>query len=179
MRDYRDFRKDSNSTILLMKAVLIGLTCVSLVQMPARLEGASSAAAIRAARQAYNAAIARGDADAVAALVVEHYVSVSSVGAQNHGREEARANYAEIAKLGWSIVRTPRDVRVNDAWGSAQELGDWVVKRERPTVATVRGVYSAKWLRTTTGEWRVQAEVFTAMTCEGDKVACAPPPAPG
>ena len=75
-------------------------------------------------------------------------------------------------------MRTPRDVRVNEAWGSAQEIGDWVVKRERPNRATVRGVYAAKWLRTRTGEWRVQAEVFTATACEGDAIACAPPPAP-
>ena len=162
-----------------MKAVLVGLTCSCVVAALTQLGGTSAAAAIRAARQAYNAAIARGDADAVAGLLVENYVSVSSIGAQNHGREEARANYAEIAKLGWSIIRTPRDVRVNEAWGSAQELGDWVVKRERPNVATVRGVYAAKWLRTTKGEWRVQSEVFTAMSCEGSAVACAPPPAPG
>ena len=161
-----------------MRAVLIGLTCLLVAPLCVRLDGASSEAAIRAARQTYNAAIARGDADAVASLLVENYVSVSSVGAQNHGREEARANYAEIAKLGWSIVRTLRDVRVNEAWGSAQELGDWVVKRERPNRATVRGVYSAKWLRTTKGAWRVQAEVFTALSCEGDAIACAPPPAP-
>jgi ketosteroid isomerase-like protein len=161
-----------------MKTVLIGLTCCCVVSALVPLAGASSDAAIRAARQIYNAAIARGDADAVAGLLVENYVSVSSINAQNHGREEARANYAEIAKLGWSIVRTPRDVRVNEAWGSAQELGDWVVKRERPNVATVRGVYAAKWLRTANGEWRVQAEVFTAMSCEGSAEACAPPPAP-
>jgi ketosteroid isomerase-like protein len=161
-----------------MNAILIGLTCCCVASLAVPLAGASSDAAIRAARQAYNAAIARGDADAVAALLADNYVSVSSVGAQNHGREEARANYADIAKLGWSIVRTPGDVRVHEAWGAAQELGEWVVKRQRPTVATVRGVYAAKWLRTAQGEWRVQAEVFTALSCEGSAAACAPPPAP-
>jgi hypothetical protein len=36
-------------------------------------------------------------------------------------------------------------------------------------------VYAAKWQRGPRGDWRLQAEIFTTLACEGAPSGCAPP----
>lgn len=55
--------------------------------------------------------------------------------------------------------RSPREVRVNQPWGLAEELG----------------VYAAKWQRAEGGEWLLQAEVFTTLDCRGPESGCVRP----
>jgi hypothetical protein len=35
------------------------------------------------------------------------------------------------------------------------------------SIVQASGVYAAKWQRTDNGEWVLQAEVFTTLTCDG------------
>jgi ketosteroid isomerase-like protein len=113
---------------------------------------------IRAARLASNAAIARRDPDAIAAFLAPEFHVVTSSGAHRHGREESRrswiALFASDATL-W-YVRTPREIRVNEAQGLAHESGEW-------EGTTGQGIYAARWRRIG-GEWLIQAELFTPLT---------------
>src|SRR5688500_7836421 len=54
-----------------------------------------------------------------------------------------------------------------------RSLGNWqgsYTAQERLTTSS--GVYTAKWQRSISNEWKVQVEVFTTLHCEG---ACEPP----
>ena len=72
--------------------------------------------------------------------------------------------------------RTPREVTINEDWGLAEELGNWrgVYTAEGVTVHA-SGVYAAKWQRAEDGEWLLQAELFTTITCTGPEEGCRPP----
>ena len=130
----------------------------------------TSADLIRAARERLNIAIEYKDAEAIHALLAPSYHLVTGRSDQFHGADEERTRWADVFRTDPSAVyvRVPRDVTVNEAWGLAEELGNWT---GRYTIANVlvqaSGVYSAKWQRTEAGEWVVQAEVFTTLTCEG------------
>jgi hypothetical protein len=65
-------------------------------------------------------------------------------------------------------IRTPREIAINEAWGIAEELGNWNGRYTADgTLVQASGVYSAKWQLTENGEWVVQAEIFTTLNCEG------------
>jgi 7,8-dihydropterin-6-yl-methyl-4-(beta-D-ribofuranosyl)aminobenzene 5'-phosphate synthase len=135
-------------------------------------------APIRAAREAYNAAIERRDADAIARVLAPGYHIVTGRSDQSHGvaaeRDKWRARFAADPTV--TYRRTPREIRVNEDWGLADETGDWkgsYVAAGNPARAS--GVYSAKWQRALDGRWLLQAEVFTTMVCEGAPAACVPP----
>ncbi|NCW46366.1 MAG: DUF4440 domain-containing protein, partial [Gemmatimonadaceae bacterium] len=138
-------------------------------------------AAVRQARDAYNAAIARRDLVAMEAVLAPAYHLVAGRSAQSHGpaamNERWRSAFAGDSLYG--CVRTPTIVRVHTAWGLAHEQGTWrcrydgVPKGAKPGQAT--GTFDAKWQRDLAGRWRLQAEVFTTLVCEGGSSACLPP----
>ena len=72
--------------------------------------------------------------------------------------------------------RTPREIRVNENWGIAEELGNWTgnysVEQE---IVNASGVYSAKWQRAENGEWLIQVELFTTLECSGPAGECVRP----
>lgn len=162
-----------------LAAALAGLAACA---PPAARGGGSRDAsldAVRAARAAFNAAIAGRDTAAIARLLLDDYVIVTGRSAQARGRDAAMASWAEAMRdIAMRYVRTPRTVRVNAAWGLAEELGDWTGRLAAPDGAVrASGVYAAKWQRATTGAWRLQAEIFTTLSCAGGPLGC-PPPAP-
>ena len=127
------------------------------------------------AREKFNLAIANKDADAIRSLLAPSYHIVTGRSDQSHGADEEARRWAGVFEADPTAVyvRTPREITVNEAWGLAEELGNWrgsyTVGKEAVKAA---GVYSAKWQRTRQGEWVVQAEIFT--TIEFDE-ACIPP----
>ena len=72
--------------------------------------------------------------------------------------------------------RTPREITINEDWGLAEELGNWKGNYTvKEILVHVSGVYAAKWQRAVDGEWVLQAEMFTTITCTGPEGGCPPP----
>jgi CubicO group peptidase (beta-lactamase class C family)/Tol biopolymer transport system component/ketosteroid isomerase-like protein len=137
----------------------------------------SSAEAVRAARLWYNAAMKRGDADAIVSLYTPDFHAVFGRGRHIEGVEAARADWRTNDQ---ACVRTSDSVTVNEGWGLAHERGHWSCQVTMNGVrATPSGLYFAKWERDVAGRWRTQAEVYTTMRCEGPAAGCiAPDPLP-
>jgi ketosteroid isomerase-like protein len=139
---------------------------------------AADEALIRAARQQFNRAIEQRDVEAIQSFILPEYHIVTGRSAQSHGKAEQAQLWAQTFAEDPTFVciRTTREVRVNKAWGLAEELGNW---RCDYTVdaGKVRGtgVYAAKWQRSLRGSWLLQSEVFTTLNCEGSDQGCWPP----
>jgi ketosteroid isomerase-like protein len=133
---------------------------------------------IRLARERFNQAIAEKDVAAIRSLLAPTYHIVTGRSAQNHGAEEEGDRWAEVFRQDASAIyrRTPREIRVNEAWGIAEELGNWKGGYTVENAAVqASGVYAAKWQRAADGDWVLQAEVFTTMECSGPESGCIPP----
>ena len=150
--------------------MLIGLALVAVL--------AGGEAAVRAAREEFNAAIGRRDADAIARLLAPGYHIVTGRSDQSQGARAERDSWAARFAADPTVTyrRVPREVRVNEAWGLAEEAGDWTGSYQKASfLARASGVYSAKWQRALDGRWLLQAEVYTTLACEGAPLACPPP----
>jgi len=144
----------------------------------AQSNGNGSGAIIRATRERFNEAIADKDAALIKTFFAPSYHIITGRSVQNHGAEEEAKRWAEVFRQDSTAVyrRTPREIRVNEAWGLAEELGDWrgsYSAETRPVLAS--GVYAAKWQRAEDDEWVLQAEVFTTLECSGPESGCLPP----
>ena len=125
---------------------------------------------IRAARARFNIAIEYKDAEAIHALLAPSYHIVTGRSAQFHGAEEEKARWAEVFRTDPTAVyiRTPRQITINEAWGLAEELGNWTGRyTAEGTLVQASGVYAAKWQLAENGEWVLQVEIFTTLTCNG------------
>jgi ketosteroid isomerase-like protein len=139
---------------------------------------ANSDEMIRAVRERFNVAIADKDVDVIRTLLAPTYHIVTGRSAQNHGADEETARWAEVFSADPSTVyrRTPREITINEDWGLAEELGNWLGSYTADGVLThASGVYAAKWQRAGDGEWVVQVEVFTTLTCTGSASGCVRP----
>lgn len=133
---------------------------------------------IRLARERFNSAIAEKDAAAIKSFLAPTYHIVTGRSAQNHGADEEAKRWAEVFRQDPTAiyVRTPREIRVNEAWGLAEELGNWKGNYTADNMpVSASGVYAAKWQRAENGAWVLQAEVFTTMECSGPASGCVPP----
>lgn len=138
----------------------------------------SSAAAVRAARRWYNAAMLRADADGIMALYTPDFHAIFGRGTHIEGVDAARADWeADFRTTGPAACNRQTDsVTVNEAWGLAHERGHWTCRNAvNGGVSTPSGVYFAKWERDVTARWRVQAEVYTTLQCLGSPAGCQPP----
>lgn len=130
---------------------------------------------IRAAREAFNRAIAGKDAKRIRPLLAPTYHLVTGRSDQFHGADEEERRWAELFQNDSTAVyrRTPREITANDSWGIAEELGDWQGEYSiNGNLVRASGVYAAKWQRTTKGNWVLQAEIFTTIKYDE---ACIPP----
>jgi ketosteroid isomerase-like protein len=133
---------------------------------------------IREARERFNVAIESRDVPVIRSLLAPEYHIVTGRSEQSHGGDHEAERWAERFRTDPTVMyrRTPRDITVNEDWGLAEELGNW-----RGTYTTegvlvhASGVYAAKWQRTDDGEWVLQAELFTTITCTGPENGCRPP----
>jgi ketosteroid isomerase-like protein len=133
--------------------------------------------AILAARARSNAAIAAHDTAAIAREWMPDIHVVSSTSAQTAGADAnaaaMSAAFARRTDTKW--VRTPVRVRVFGAWQVASEEGEWVGTWTEPDgPVRISGTYLAQW-RTLHGRWRIQAEVFVPVRCEGGAFCAAHP----
>ena len=125
--------------------------------------------AIAAARARSNAAIAAHDTVAIAREWMPDVHVVSSTGSQTAGADaNARAMQVQFTRrpdTKW--VRRPSRISVFDAWNVAEEAGEWVGTWTDPDgPVRIDGTYLAQW-RQLDGRWRIQAEVFVPLHCEG------------
>jgi len=137
-----------------------------------------SVKAIRIVRGRFNDAIKNHDADAIGALLAPEYHIVTGRSDQFHGPDEEPLRWAEVFKKDPIVIyrRKPREIRVNEPWGLAEELGDWTGSYSAEGgVVKAAGVYSAKWQRAESGEWLIQVEVFTTLACDGPAGGCVRP----
>jgi ketosteroid isomerase-like protein len=133
---------------------------------------------IRAAREQFNLAIANKDIEIIRTLLAPTYHIVTGRSAQNHGADEEARRWAEVFRTDPSTVyhRTPREITINEDWGLAEELGNWNGSYTAEAILIhASGVYAAKWQRADDGEWVLQAEVFTTLTCTGPDTGCVRP----
>ena len=130
---------------------------------------------IRAAREAFNRAIAEKDAKRIRPLLATSYHLVTGRSDQFHGADEEEIRWAELFQNDPTAVylRTPREITTNDSWGIAEELGNWQGEYSiNGNLVRASGVYAAKWQRTQQGNWVLQAEIFTTIKYDE---ACIPP----
>ncbi len=130
---------------------------------------------IRSAREVFNIAIAEKNAKGIRPLLAPSYHLVTGRSDQFHGADEEEIRWAELFQTDPTAIyrRTPREITTNEAWGIAEELGNWQgTYTVKGILVNASGVYSAKWQRTTTGTWILQAEVFTTINFDE---ACTPP----
>jgi len=133
---------------------------------------------IRAVRERFNIAIANKDVETIRALLTPTYHIVTGRSAQNHGADEEAARWADVFHADPTAVyrRTPREITINEDWGLAEELGNWKGSYTTDgTLIQASGVYAAKWQRAVDGEWVLQVEVFTTLTCTGSATGCVRP----
>lgn len=131
-----------------------------------RLHPSEYITSIKAARQRYNEAILRRNADEICTFLTQDYHVVTARGLQSHGIEEQRRRWQDAFAQDPVVVyrRNTKAIRLNGQSGAAQEYGYWAGKYTagRQTAIT-GGVYAAKWLQQASGLWLVQAEVFTML----------------
>lgn len=130
---------------------------------------------IRAAREAFNRAIAEKDSKRIRPLLAPSYHLITGRSDQFHGGDAEETRWAELFKSDPTAVyrRTPREITTNEAWGIAEELGDWQGEYSiNGALVHASGVYAAKWQRTQQNNWVLQAEIFTTIKYDE---ACIPP----
>ncbi len=130
---------------------------------------------IRSAREEFNIAIAEKNSKGIRPLLAPSYHLVTGRSDQFHGADEEEIRWAKLFQTDPTAIyrRTSREIAANEAWGIAEELGNWQGSyTAKGSLVNASGVYSAKWQRTTIGAWVLQAEVFTTINFDE---ACTPP----
>ena len=128
-----------------------------------------AAAAIAEARARSNAAIAAHDTAAIMREWMPDIHVVASTGTQTAGAEaNARSMQTQFTRrpdTKW--VRTATRITAFAPWDVAAEEGQWVGTWTDPDgPVRIGGTYLAQW-RYTDGRWRIQAEVFVPLHCNG------------
>lgn len=134
--------------------------------------------AIRAVRERFNTAIANHDARLIGTFLAPEYHLVTGRSDQFHGAEQEPLRWAELFAKDSTVIyrRTSREIRVNENWGLAEELGNWTGSYQvENEMVNASGVYAAKWQRAENGEWLIQVEVFTTLECNGSVYGCVRP----
>ena len=132
---------------------------------------------ITAARARSNAAIAAHDTAAIMREWMPDIHVTASTGSRTAGADanalSMQTQFTRRPDTKW--VRTPVRIRVFDAWTVASEEGEWVGTWTDPDgPIRIGGTYLAQW-RHTDGRWRIQAEVFVPLFCDGGAYCRAHP----
>lgn len=122
-------------------------------------------AAIRAARERSNAAIARHDAEAAATELAQDCIVIASTGALVLDRARMRAAFARaFAQTHFeAFVREPDRIDIAASFDTAAEQGRWWSRWHPEAQNTgALGNYLARWsLRD--GRWLIQSELFIPL----------------
>jgi len=133
---------------------------------------------IRVIRERFNEAIANHNAETIGKFLAPEYHIVTGRSDQFHGADEEPLRWASVFEKDPKVIyrRTSREIRVNENWGLAEELGDWSGSYSAENgIVNASGVYSAKWQRAENGGWLIQVEVFTTLECDGPANGCVRP----
>ena len=141
---------------------------------------------IHEARERFNIAIENKNVEIIRSLLAPSYHIVTGRSDQSHGQDEEANRWSNVFQSDPTAIyrRTPREITINEAWGIAEELGNWqgsyTLRHSFASqgdalenkIVQASGVYSAKWQRTKNNHWVLQAEVFTTINFDA---ACVPP----
>jgi len=124
---------------------------------------------IRTNRAASNEAIVRHDHDAIASFLDSEYQITTSLGQMSQGVEGEAASWERLIAERPDVVyvRTPETVEVSRDYPLAAESGTWL-GTWTTAAGSVRtgGSFMAMW-RKVDGMWKIRAELFVALYCEG------------
>ena len=149
-----------------IRAIVAAIPIVML-SADARVVGAagSAAAAIRAAREQSNRAIAQHNIDDFARTLSADFVMVRGsstfVATKQAYIDLFREDFANPTAI--TYRRTPDKIDVSSAAPLAAEHGRWTGLNPDRTVA-YRGTYLAMW-RLTDARWEIRSELFVVLTC--------------
>ncbi len=147
---------------------IIAAVCLAIASK-AGAQVASDEEQIRGARAESNQAISRHDVPGIVALLEEEYHVSASSGAFLSDRTEMGEAFAALfAEFEDAIyVRTPESVEVSTANPVASEIGNWVGSwTTAEGLFRTGGRYVAYW-RKSQDRWRIHAELFVPLFCEG------------
>jgi ketosteroid isomerase-like protein len=127
---------------------------------------ADDAAAIRAARARYNAAIMGHDAATIRTLFVDDYKGLAGSGGELIAGGDAMAAYFanafRVPGFG-GFVRTPDVVTIAEPPDRAMERGHWQGRSQNAGGdVLLKGEYLAVWVPTPAG-WRLRSESFVTL----------------
>ena len=162
--------------VKLCALILLSGLNISAVLADQKIEDAE--AAIRTVRANFNQAIVDKNIDEITPILAPGYHLVTGSGQQLHGIEEKIAFLTSVFanKPDFYCQRDTRELRINQNWGLAEELGDWnCYETVESELTHSSGVYAAKWHRSTDNKWLLRSEVFTTMKCAGSQNACIAP----
>lgn len=151
------------AAVAIMAAVLPGLPGAGARSLDSGADG------VRAARAAFNKAIAEADAAAIGKILAEDTVLVAGTNSDViSGRAEQvgvwEADFADPARLVY--VRKTDKVTLSPLYPMAMEAGTWRGAPAGNDNDWVGGSYSAKW-RFIDGHWQVEAETYMTTGCGG------------
>lgn len=147
--------------------MIAALTMLAAAVAPAP---AAAEQQIRAQRQAFNGALARGDLPAIATFLAEN--------AQIMTGRDSLVFSGRAAQIGmWredfqtpdraSYVRTPDRIELSPVGPMAMESGHWRgVNVKSAATNWASGTYSAKW-RQIDGQWLIESEIYMTTACAG------------
>lgn len=129
----------------------------------------STAAPIRAARDAFNLAIAEKDVEAIAEVLADDVILVTGTDSDIFAGRAAqvdlwRSDFERPERL--IYVRTPECVLLSPLYPIATETGSWRGAPKKGGDDYVGGIYTAKW-RFVENRWTIEAETFATMNCGG------------
>lgn len=134
--------------------------------------------AILAIREASNKALAAHDSVSLARTLTVDYNVVTSRNASSIERNIMLSRLASdwSAKPDLVYRRNPERIEVFAEWKMASEIGTWVGTWTEPNGEKIRlsGNYYAKWHQEG-GQWRIRAEIFTPLACEGGTYCASGP----
>ena len=122
--------------------------------------------AIKAQREASNAAMADRDADKFVSFFDTDYIITYGSSAKSLSLEAETKSITVLFEDYPQVkyVRTPKDIYVSKAMPLAMENGTWIGGQTPDT--TYSGRYTAAW-RKTDGVWKIHNELFVTLKCEG------------
>jgi ketosteroid isomerase-like protein/quercetin dioxygenase-like cupin family protein len=126
-------------------------------------------AAIRAQRDAFNAAIARGDLAGIAAVLADNAQIVTGADSLVFSGKagELKLWSEDLAAPSRGIyVRTPDRITLSPVGAMAMEEGHWRGVDSKSPAEWASGIYVAKWRRTG-GKWLVESETYMTTACAG------------
>lgn len=158
-------------------AGLVAMTSTGRMEAGSQPGPGDDAAAIRAARAASNAAIAKHDVAGIARHWMPDVHIVTSTSTQGTGRDVNGQRMAQQfqRRPDTVYVRTPSAIEVHREWNVASERGDWTGRWTEPDgLVDIGGTYMAQW-RKVDGTWLIQAELFVPTYCRGSKYCSSRP----